>query len=76
MKKRVYKKTYPIAYLYPGNRDVFQFEEEYYTIYETVLDGVKACFYNRSQSKLKKTTNGEKRMMKQFNLWIIRFLLR
>lgn len=60
MKKKVFKKTYPIAYLYPGNSDVFQFEEEYYTIYETVIDGVKACFYNRSQSKLKKTNDGGK----------------
>lgn len=60
MKKTVLKKTFPAQFLYPGNNSVFQFVEDYYTIFEGVLDGTKICFYNRNKSVLKSTKDGGK----------------
>lgn len=60
MKKRILKKIFPIQYLYPDNRDIFQVEEDYYTIFEGQIDGTNVCFYNRNKSVIKKTKNGGK----------------
>lgn len=58
MQKRIFKKTFPAQYLYPTNTDIFQFVEDYYTVFEGVLDGTNVCFYNRNKSVTKKTTDG------------------
>lgn len=55
MKKRIFKKTFPVQYLYPNNTDVFQFIEDYYTVFEGEIDGIKVCFYNRNKSVLNKS---------------------
>ena len=60
MKKRVFKKTYPIQYIYPNDTDTYQYTEDTYIIFEGMLDGVKICFYSRVQSVLRKTTDGGK----------------
>ena len=60
MKKRVFKKTYPIQYIYPNDTDTYQYTKDTYIIFEGMLDGVKICFYSRVQSVLRKTTDGGK----------------
>lgn len=58
MQKRTFKKTFPAQYLYPTDTNIFQFVEDYYTVFEGVLDGTNVCFYNRNKSVIKKTTDG------------------
>ena len=55
MKKREFKKTYPIQYIYPNNTDIYKFVEDRYVIFEGQLDGTKLCFYNRISSVTKTT---------------------
>ncbi len=65
MIKKILKKTFPIQYLYPDNRDIFQFVEDYYIIFEGQIDETNVCFYNRSQSIIKKTIDGGKTYTKK-----------
>lgn len=58
MQKRTFKKTFPAQYLYPTDTNIFQFVEDYYTVFEGVLDGTNVCFYNRNKSVIKKTNDG------------------
>ena len=58
MKKRVFKKVYPIQYSYIGDTNNFQYVEDIYTVYEGEIDGTKICFYNRTDSITYKTTDG------------------
>lgn len=60
MKKRAFKKTYPIQYIYSNDTDTYQYTEDTYIVFEGRLDGVKICFYSRVQSVLRKTTDGGK----------------
>ncbi len=60
MKKRVFKKTYPVQYMYPENTDVYQYVEDTYIVFEGILDDTKICFYSRTASVLRKTTDSGK----------------
>ena len=60
MLHRIFKKTYRAQMLYPNNQDIYQYIEDYYSVYETELEGTKFCFYNRNKSIIKKTEDGGK----------------
>ena len=60
MKKRIFKKTYPIQYLYPNDADNYQYTEDTYIVYEGKIDDTKICFYSRTSSVMRKTSDGGK----------------
>ena len=60
MKKRIFKKTYPIQYMYPNNTDIYQYTEDRYIVFEGSIEDTKICFYNRVSSILYTTKDGGK----------------
>ena len=65
MKKRVFKKIYPMQYMYPNNTDVYQYTEDRYIVFEGNIDNTKICFYNRVSSILHTTKDGGKTFEEQ-----------